>query len=431
MATADEPQRFSPDAFAQPIAASSEPTPVVASHEPPATGAPLRWKSKQIGTMRIVEDTQRVVTNRMPARGWNKTRADGQVRPVQGLSSDPFSDPFGDRNAVRRASDIELEPTDAEANRPGATATQGVEELPAPVPSRAPPSAPSAPRQLRGFASPSAEPIDNSYIAQPPTPAPDLTPQPRTSEGELPAGPAGPCERIYNDRNCCDIEAGCKAFREQLIADSIRAISLDITPRFMPDLSIEEDEAKRMDKLRLLESRTWRGRRGEVLATGRMTNLKNGRVVLTDDSGNEVASLPWGELGDDEVCYINAYWRLPVECTLGGRQVVSRHWLASTWQWQASALCHKPLYFEEVQLERYGHTTGPYTQPWVSGAHFFLNIAALPYHMAYQPPHECQYALGYYRPGSCAPWMIPPVPISFRGAAAEAIAIVGGVYLIP
>ena len=284
---------------------------------------------------------------------------------------------------------------------------------------------------MRSINSPTATPIDSSYTAQPATPTPDLSPQPRASEGELPASPAGNCDRIYNDRNCCDIESGCKAFREQLISDSIRAISLDITPRFMPDLTLEEDDATRADKLRLLESRTWRGRRGEVLATGRMTNLKNGRVVVSDDGGKEVASLPWSELGDDEVCYINAYWRLPVECTLGGRQVVSRTWLASSWQWQASALCHKPLYFEEVQLERYGHTTGPFTQPWVSGAHFFLNIAALPYHMAYQPPHECQYALGYYRPGSCAPWMIPPVPISFRGAAAEAAAIVGGVYLIP
>ena len=419
IAGAGEPQGFSPDAFAQPIAASVEPTPA-AVHEPPSTATPLRWKSRQLGTTRIIEDTHYVELTRATARSWNKTRMDGEVRPAQGISSDPFSDPFGDRNSVRQAADIELEPTEAESGRPGATAAQGVEELP-----------PPAPRTIRSINSPTATPIDRSYTAQPATPAPDLTPPARSSEGDLPAGPAGNCDRIYNDRNCCDIEAGCKAFREQLISDSIRAISLDITPRFMPDLTLEEDEATRTDKLRLLESRTWRGRRGEVLATGRMTNLKNGRVVVSDDGGKEIASLPWGELGDDEVCYINAYWRLPVECTLGGRQVVSRNWLASSYQWQASALCHKPLYFEEVQLERYGHTTGPFTQPWVSGAHFFLNIAALPYHMAYQPPHECQYALGYYRPGSCAPWMIPPVPISFRGAAAEAAAIVGGVYLIP
>lgn len=105
--------------------------------------------------------------------------------------------------------------------------------------------------------------------------------------------------------------------------------------------------------------------------------------------------------------------------------------MPSTYAWHASALCHKPLYFEEVQLERYGHTAGPIRQPFISGAHFFLNIAALPYNMAINPPHECQYALGYYRPGSCAPWMIQPVPLSLRGALAETAVIVGGIYVIP
>ena len=430
IAAAGEPLGFSPDAFAQPIAAAGvEPSGSVIHEPTPASGGALRWKAKQLGAMHAIATSHEQAPAPATARGWNKTRVDGHVRQVSGTAaaaySDPFSDPFGDRAAaaavgtgVRQASsdNIELEPTEAESNRPGATPTQGVEELP-------------APRPMRGVMSPRATPIDNSYIAQPPMPAPELTPPaPSTPEG---AEAAGPCERIYNDRNCCDVEAGCKAFREQLIADSILNISLDITPRFMPDLTAEEDEANRLDKLRLLESRVWRGRRGEVLATGRMTNMRHGRVVISDDAGNEIASLPWSELGDDEICYINAWWRLPVECVLGGREVASRTWLASSWQWHASALCHKPLYFEEVQLERYGHTTGPFTQPWVSGAHFFLNVAVLPYHMAYQPPHECQYALGYYRPGSCAPWMIPPVPISFRGAAAEAMAIVGGVYLIP
>jgi hypothetical protein len=51
--------------------------------------------------------------------------------------------------------------------------------------------------------------------------------------------------------------------------------------------------------------------------------------------------------------------------------------------------------------------------------------------MAINPPHECQYSLGYYRPGSCAPWMIPPIPLSLRGAVAETGIIVGGVFLIP
>ena len=72
--------------------------------------------------------------------------------------------------------------------------------------------------------------------------------------------------------------------------------------------------------------------------------------------------------------------------------------------WKASNLCHKPLYFEEVNLERYGHTAGPVLQPLVSSAHFFGNIIVLPYKMGVHGPTECQYSLGYYRPGNCAPW---------------------------
>jgi hypothetical protein len=99
--------------------------------------------------------------------------------------------------------------------------------------------------------------------------------------------------------------------------------------------------------------------------------------------------------------------------------------------WKASALCHKPLYFEQESLERYGHTTGPVSEPFVAGAHFFVNIAALPYWMGINPPNECQYALGHYRPGSCAPWMIDPIPLSARGALYEAGAVTGAILLFP
>jgi hypothetical protein len=74
---------------------------------------------------------------------------------------------------------------------------------------------------------------------------------------------------------------------------------------------------------------------------------------------------------------------------------------------------------------------GPFLDPLHSGAHFFLNVAVLPYKMGINPPLECQYALGYYRPGSCAPWLVPPIPLSFRGGLMEAGAVVGLVYLIP
>jgi hypothetical protein len=239
-----------------------------------------------------------------------------------------------------------------------------------------------------------------------------------------------PCDRVYNDRNCCDLETNCHSFRDRLLSDSIRNISLDITPRYNPDLTAEEDEADRADKFKLLENRTWIDRRGAVIATGKMISLNNGSVVIVDDSGKE-KRLPINELGEDALCYVTAWWRLPAECPLGGLRTQERTWLASTFHYQASALCHKPLYFEEVQLERYGHTTGPFRQPIISGCHFVMNVALLPYRMGINPPTECQYALGYYRPGSCAPWMIPPFPLSLRGAATETMAALGIIAIIP
>ena len=121
----------------------------------------------------------------------------------------------------------------------------------------------------------------------------------------------------------------------------------------------------------------------------------------------------------------------PTVCDLAGGEFVPRQWAPTTFMWQASGLCHKPAYFEDVHLERYGHSWGPYVQPLMSGAHFFLNVPILPYKMGLDPPNECIYTLGYYRPGSCAPYMLDPLPLSVRAGLAQAGAVVGLGYLIP
>jgi hypothetical protein len=113
------------------------------------------------------------------------------------------------------------------------------------------------------------------------------------------------------------------------------------------------------------------------------------------------------------------------------QNALGQTWAPTTFTWKASALCHQPLYFEDVQLERYGHSWGPYLQPLASGANFFLSVPALPYKMGLYPPCECTYTLGYYRPGSCAPYMIDPFPLSIRAALAEGGVWTGMVFLIP
>jgi hypothetical protein len=80
-----------------------------------------------------------------------------------------------------------------------------------------------------------------------------------------------------------------------------------------------------------------------------------------------------------------------------------RPWPATMLNWEAVAICHKPLYFEDVALERYGQTHCHLLQPLISGAQFYATFPLLPYKMALDPPHQCDYNLGYYRPGSPAP----------------------------
>ena len=121
----------------------------------------------------------------------------------------------------------------------------------------------------------------------------------------------------------------------------------------------------------------------------------------------------------------------PESCPLPDEVYVRKAPTPITFTWKASSLCHKPLYFEDVQLERYGHTCNPLLQPVVSRVRFWLTIPILPYLMGVNPPNECVYELGYYRPGDCAPHMLEPIPLSLRGGLLEAGAVVGVAYLLP
>jgi hypothetical protein len=126
--------------------------------------------------------------------------------------------------------------------------------------------------------------------------------------------------------------------------------------------------------------------------------------------------------------------RQPDRCPIRAGELPDRQttgWAPVTFTWKASGLCHKPAYFEDVHLERYGHSWGPYLQPVISGGHFFLTVPILPYKMGLYPPNECIYTLGYYRPGSCAPYMLDPLPLSLRAALFEAGAWTGMAFLIP
>jgi hypothetical protein len=122
---------------------------------------------------------------------------------------------------------------------------------------------------------------------------------------------------------------------------------------------------------------------------------------------------------------------IPLDCPLGNEAYHARSFTPITYTWTASALCHKPLYFEDVQLERYGHMAGPWVQPFASAANFFCTFPILPYKMGLELPGECVYTLGYYQPGSCAPYLFDPLPFSVRGLFFEGAAWVGACAMFP
>ena len=208
-------------------------------------------------------------------------------------------------------------------------------------------------------------------------------------------------------------EKDCATFRNELLNSSIRDIPLDISP---PASSLPGSSYP--------IGRSWTDRSGNVIATGAMQDLRRGYVIL--DSGQKI---PYARLSESDLAAVSEFWRLPTVCTLGNRGHVERNWIPQTFTWTASNVCHKTLFFENVQLERYGHSHGPFLQPVQSVAHFFVSLATVSYQAAIHPANECNYALGYYRPGNCAPWLKDPIPISLDGARRQALVTTGLAFI--
>lgn len=223
----------------------------------------------------------------------------------------------------------------------------------------------------------------------------------------------------------------CDDFRDKIRERTIRQVSLDISPPFRPDiLDQAEYEKAKADFDDRQPIRTWRTNDGRELGSGRLRDLAYEKAIIETEYGT-TEEFPMNRLSEADLAYISDNWGLPTECVIEQVDFTPRNWNPTTMTWMASNLHHYPLYFEEVNLERYGHTAGPILQPVISSAHFFANIAVLPYKMGTHLPNERQYALGYYRPGNCAPWILPPVPLSLRGGLTQAAAMTGGFLLIP
>jgi hypothetical protein len=93
-------------------------------------------------------------------------------------------------------------------------------------------------------------------------------------------------------------------------------------------------------------------------------------------------------------------------------------------------LCFRPLYYEEINLERYGRTAG-LVQPALSGAHFFGSVALMPYKFVVWPPRSCVCSNGFSRCTDCRPPGYRECVWSWTAAAVEAGVVAGIVLALP
>ena len=158
-----------------------------------------------------------------------------------------------------------------------------------------------------------------------------------------------------------------------------------------------------------------------VLPAPAATPAPNGQIATSKDPCAAVPNKPLNALG---MSIAQPACKLPTDLATPcweqinqkeGGYAAARSWPVCCYQWDATCFYHRPLYFEEINLERYGYQCGDRScccscgrecclQPVASAAHFFGTIPLLPYCMAVDCPGDHIYTLGHYRPGDCNPW---------------------------
>ncbi len=457
------PQPFIPNPQTRPLSsAQATPSNSLRGDSPVADDKPvvLRWRSQtktqQLSTVSnqavfaetpVAHSVQHPVT---PASNWSDRTSPKSNRIVRSVvEPETFQDRWNDRNE----SSTTVVPAQFDvlpSAKPGAEASNDLFDShllppkePLPFKDNLPPSngmrsliEPSAPdspsKPLNPFPQksqreeldlfPSDNPSANDRIPSPSDlnlPPPNLR---RSKDDDT--SPAKPKSAKRSDVKCDDV-------RDRAFSADIDKIELDVAPSFgVGPKDKLSPEQKRDTFAKSAPYRTWFDHTGAQIADGRLVDFSHNEIIIETQGGSR-SSIPLRKRSEPDSTYVFEAWGLPMTCSLGSERIAARIYEPTTVAWKASGLCHKPLYFEEIQLERSGHEYGPIVQPAISTVHFFKNIAFLPYKMGINPMTECQYALGHYRPGNCAPWSIEPIPLSLRGAAEQAKVITGAVLILP
>jgi hypothetical protein len=106
-------------------------------------------------------------------------------------------------------------------------------------------------------------------------------------------------------------------------------------------------------------------------------------------------------------------------------------WMASVETGHTASVQFHPLYFEEINLERYGYHFGC-LQPAVSAVRFYGSLPLLPYKLADRPP--CSYESNLAHPAAATaapPVRCRPKRPNMKAAVFQAGVMAGAFLLIP
>ena len=153
-------------------------------------------------------------------------------------------------------------------------------------------------------------------------------------------------------------------------------------------------------------------------------------IMRVSDSDDELDGQYAGVIGfmsGDEPTLLDDFVALPY-----GGPLMPRRFAATTRSFEAPAVHHGPLYFEQKALERFGHSLGNLPQPLIAHSLVFVDLIALPYSIAKSPPWQIQTAAGMPRPGDVVlPFRLFPPRPDKQGVTAQTALTVLAFALIP
>ncbi len=164
-------------------------------------------------------------------------------------------------------------------------------------------------------------------------------------------------------------------------------------------------------------------------SNARKPEVSGGRFVLPDI---KAASLATSEIGNGRTP--DGFRRdeaVAIEPLAEQASQRGENWSWTTRTWAAPNTFSNPLYFEDRMLERHGHERFPHLTPMIAGMRFFTTVPMLPYKMAVDHPHECQYTLGYFRSGSCVHPYLQRPPYERKAVISEGIAVAKAIVVLP